>query len=300
MALYRITGKTLKKLNTKPFKLEKDIQTSIEKNLESTMGLVFIATEFTIKNKRIDTLAYDPESKSFVIIEYKRDKNASVVDQGFTYLHLMLNNKADFILEYNETQKTTLQRKDIDWTQTKIIFVAPNFTDNQREATNSPYIAIELWEVQRYEGNIISITPIKKTSAASLKAVIKDKKLVKEIKIYTEEGHLNGKTTEVVELYKTFKQAILNLSDHIETKPLKLYMAFKVGNVNVCDIAILKKGLKLWINKAKGTLDDPQQVMRNVAQVGHWGNGDYDVNIYSTKNLEYILSLIKQALPHNE
>ena len=60
-------------------------------------------SEFTLHNFRIDTLAFDEESKSFVIIEYKKDKSFSVVDQGYAYLSLMLNNKADFILEYNES-----------------------------------------------------------------------------------------------------------------------------------------------------------------------------------------------------
>ena len=69
------------------------------------MKLDFISSEFSLNNFRIDTLALDKESKSFVIIEFKRDKNFSVVDQGYAYLSLMLNNKADFILEYNENKK---------------------------------------------------------------------------------------------------------------------------------------------------------------------------------------------------
>jgi hypothetical protein len=56
-------------------------------------------------------LAYDPQACAFIIIEYKRDKNISVVDQGFTYLSLMLENKADFIVEYNEEPKATKHEK---------------------------------------------------------------------------------------------------------------------------------------------------------------------------------------------
>ena len=60
-------------------------------------------SEFELRGLRIDTLALDKESKAFVIIEYKRERNFSVVDQGMAYLNLMLNNKSDFILEYNES-----------------------------------------------------------------------------------------------------------------------------------------------------------------------------------------------------
>lgn len=42
-------------------------------------------SEFIIKNSRIDTLAFDEESKAFVIIEYKRERNEGVVDQGLIY-----------------------------------------------------------------------------------------------------------------------------------------------------------------------------------------------------------------------
>ena len=110
MALYlNQTGK-LKEVKEKPFKLEKDIQKVFEENLSAIMGLVLVKSEFTIKNKRIDTLAYDPQACAFIIIEYKRDKNISVVDQGFTYLSLMLENKADFIVEYNESLQQNMKR----------------------------------------------------------------------------------------------------------------------------------------------------------------------------------------------
>ena len=136
MNLYQYDKINLKTLKEKPFKLEKDIQNIFEVNLDSIMGLQIVKSEFTIKNKRIDTLAYDKQSKAFIIIEYKRSKNISVVDQGFTYLSIMLENKADFIVEYNETLKQNLKRRDVDWSQTRVVFVSTGFTDNQKTATN--------------------------------------------------------------------------------------------------------------------------------------------------------------------
>ena len=99
MALYTNQTGKLKEVKEKPFKLEKDIQKVFEENLSALMGLELVKSEFTIKKKRIVTLAYDAQACAFIIIEYKRDKNISVVDQGFTYLSLMLENKADFIIE---------------------------------------------------------------------------------------------------------------------------------------------------------------------------------------------------------
>ena len=100
MQIFKIDNNKLNELNEKAFKLEKEIQTIFENNLNEIMNLQLVKSEFVIKNKRIDTLAFDKQNNAFIIIEYKRDKNVSVVDQGFTYLSLMLENKADFIVEY--------------------------------------------------------------------------------------------------------------------------------------------------------------------------------------------------------
>lgn len=54
--------------------------------------------------------------------------------------------------------------------------------------------------------------------------------------------------------------------------------------------------MKLWINLHKGELDDPKQLTKDVSAIEHLGNDDYEIRISDTKNLEYIMSLIKQAL----
>ena len=300
MNLYNISNNQLSQLKEKPFKLEREIQALFEKNLLQISDLEMVKSEFSIKGKRIDTLAYDNQSNAFVIIEYKRDKNVSVVDQGFTYLSLMLENKADFVLCYNETLNKNLHSSKVDWSQTRVIFVSPSFTENQRLATNFKDIAIELWEIKRYDNDLISINPIKKTkSAESIKPLTKQNGLIKsvtdEIKVYTEEDHLNGSTEDIIELYESFKNAILNLTDDIEIVPKKLYIAFK-KNKNIADVVILKKGLKIFINLKKGTLDDSKGLMKDVSETGHWGNGDYELVVNNTTNLEYIMSLIKQAI----
>ena len=111
MKLFSLQNKKLKACSVQQFKLEKEIQQVVENNLTELFSLDFVSSEVTFKNFRIDTLAYNRENKSFVIIEYKRDKNYSVVDQGYTYLSLMLNNKSDFILEYNEKSQRDINEK---------------------------------------------------------------------------------------------------------------------------------------------------------------------------------------------
>ena len=300
MILYNNSNASLKQVNEKSFKLEKEIQLIFENNLQEIMGLELVKSEFTIKNKRIDTLAFDKQTQAFIIIEYKRDKNYSVVDQGLTYLNLMLQNRAEFILTYNETLKDTLHSKYIDWSQSRVAFVSPSFTENQISASDFKDFGIELWEIKQFENNFISINSIKKSSSAqSIKPLLENSEKLKEvkehIKVYTEEDHFKNGSDFTIELYEKFKTSILNLADNIEIIPQKFYIAFKKGS-NISDIEIQKKGLKIFINAKKGSLSDPKNLVKDVSNIGHRGNGDYQIQIENDNDLEYIMSLIKQVI----
>lgn len=300
MTLYALSTGVLKEVQEKPFKLERDIQAVFEHNLKEIMALTLVRSEFTIKNRRIDTLAFDEATKAFVIVEYKRDRNISVIDQGFTYLALMLENKADFIVEYNEQLKMNLKRDQVDWSQTRVVFVSPSFTEFQVEATNFKDIAIELWEIKQYANGAVAINQLKKTkSAESIKPLAKKSKelqqVVDEIQVYTEDQLLATTTPEMAELYEKFKSAILNLASDLEVKPLKYYIAFK-RHSNLVDIEIQKKSLKIFLNARWGTLDDSKQIARDVSAIGHSGNGDYQIQVDSDADLEYIMSLVKQVV----
>ena len=287
-------------MNEVAFKLERDIQNLFEQNLGSVTGLQLVRSEFSVKNYRIDSLAYDPESKLFVIIEYKRDKNYSVFDQGITYLGLMLEYRSEFIIEYNERLGKSLKRDEVDWSQSRVIFVAPSFTDFQQNSTNFKDFAIELWEIKQFEGGVVVINPIKKSvRAESIKPLTAQntalQKVADVIKVYTEEEHLRGALPAIAELYQQFKIALLNLFDDTDIKPKKHVIGFTRNGKIFADVCIQKNALKFWINAKAGELTDLKGLMRNVTNVGHWGSGDFEVVVKDDSELEYLLSLIKQV-----
>jgi predicted transport protein len=304
MAIYKI-DKVLDYIKENPFKFEREIQILIEKNLKTLLQLDFIRSEFALNNFRIDSLAFDPENKAFVIIEYKRDKNFSVIDQGYAYLSVMLNNKADFILEYNESQQITLRRNDVDWSQSRVIFVSPTFTNYQKEAINFKDLPIELWEIKRFENNTISFDQIQKTSAKeSIKTISGNNETVetvsKEVKVFTEQDHLQKIDSETVELYENVKERLISLADNVTTQPKKQTIGFKVDNNIFCDIVLQGKGLKIYLNLKSGDLEDQKQIARDVSNVGHWGNGSYEIKIADLEDIDYVLSLLKQSLRKNK
>ena len=233
--------KANKELKQKDFKNEKELQNFFENNIETILGYKFIDTEFVVGDFRIDSLAFDEESKSFRIIEYKNVKNHSLVDQGYTYLKLLLERKADFVLQYNIKTKSSLTTQDIDWSQSRIIFVSPIYTAYQLNATDFKNIPVDLVKVTRYEDDIIEIDFIKKTSNVKVQDIQMESiqnDVNKEIIVYTEEDHLSKVSDDIKRVYEELRTRILGLDD-IDVEAKKLYIAFK-GSRNITDIEFHK------------------------------------------------------------
>lgn len=306
MSTYKIDAGQLTLIKEKPFKLEKEIQDIVEKNLLTLLGLDFIKTEFSVGSFRIDSLAFDTDKKSFVIIEYKRDKNFSVIDQGYAYLSLMLNNKAEFILEYNESKSGTLKRNDVDWSQSKVLFVSPNFTTYQKEAINFKDLPIELWEIKRFTNDTLSFEQIvNHSSKESIKTVSNSETITtvsKEIRVYSEQDHLENIEDDFLNIYAEIKEFLLSLGEDITIYPKKKTIGFKIGSKVFCDIVMQNKGIRLFLNAKKGTLKDSGCITRDVSEVGHWGNGAYEIRfpLKDDTEMDSVFNLLRQTINKNK
>lgn len=299
MYLYNIDGETLKEIREVPFKNEFELHKLCESNLENIFGLKFVKREFSFNNFRLDTLAYDESSNAFVIIEYKNTRSTSVIDQGYAYLSLLLNNKADFILEYNESCEKTLKRDDVDWSQSRVIFVSPSFNNYQKESLNFKDLPFDLWEVKRFSNNTVYFNNIKPSrTSESIETIITNNsevgKVNKEVKVYREEDHFKNSSEETIDLYNKIKEFILSLNDNISIKAKKMEIGFAYNNKIIIDICLQKKALKMWLDTKFGSLDDSRNFAKDMSNKGHWGNGDYEIQISDDENIEYVFCLIKQ------
>lgn len=288
-----------KEIKQNDFKNEKELQHFFENNLKRILNYEYVSSEFSAGNFRIDTLAFDKESNSFKIIEYKNVRNLSLVDQGYTYLKLLLERKADFVLKYNEVFNDTKSIKDIEWSESRIIFVSPSYTTYQLHATDFKNIPVDLIKITKYQENIVDIDFIKKTSNVIVDEISDSNSLVnKEIKVYTEEDHLANIPDNINKIYEKLKNRILELDD-IDIEVKKVYIAFK-GIRNIIDITFTKTKLKVYINMKKGSLNDPLNITKDISNIGHHGNGDYQVEINNEDDIDNVMPLIKQSLKVNK
>ena len=196
MKLFNIQDRNFTQIKNNPFKVEREIQDIVEKNVNVIFNVEFVKSELRVQNFRFDTLCFDNENNSFVIIEYKKGKSYSVIDQGHTYLSILLNNKSDFILEYNETMNKNLRRDEVDWSQTKIIFISPKFSDFQKNSINFKNVPFILWEISRFENDTIGLTKLETNSKEDINSLGSTnnsdviKKVSKEVITYDEDYHL--------------------------------------------------------------------------------------------------------------
>jgi len=303
MEIYLNKKQELSYVRTKPFRLEKDIQNLVESNLQTLFKLYLVKSEFSINNYRLDSLCFDIESKSFVIIEYKKDKNYSVIDQGFSYLSTVLENKGDLIIEYQEKFGKRVRKDSIDWSQIRIVFISPSFSQYQKDSINFKDLPIELYEIQQYENDLVTLNKIQSKSSSTSINDLSDGgvigKVKREIKVYTEESITNYGSDFTKELYSQYKNKIMELGDDINVKFTQRYIGFKRGKKNFTDITVSKDFIKIWLNQKKGKIDDSKNLCRDVSNIGHWGNGDYELRVTDNKDFEYILSLIRQSYEQN-
>jgi hypothetical protein len=229
MSIYKQAGTKLIPVKEVRVDLESSIQVVVEKNLNDIFGLNFVSSEFALTNLRMDTLAFDEEGKSFVVIEFKKDKSFSVIDQGYAYLALLLNNKADFVLEYNEKCHKNLRKDDIDWSQSKVIFIASSFTKYQQEAIGFQDLPIELWEVKKYNENLVAFNQVRASEKSeSIKTVAKShdfERVSREIKQYSLDDHIKPSWNKVKDLFNEFSQRVLELDSRFEIHPVKYYIS---------------------------------------------------------------------------
>jgi len=309
MNLFKLTNNQLEEIETDEFNLERDIQSLFEKNLENLFNLKFVKSEFTIGKYRIDTLAFNEENNSFVIIEYKKGSSYSVIDQGFTYLSLMVNNKADFILELNENTNINIKRDDIDWSQSKIIFISPSFNTYQKDSINFGDIRFELWEIKKYKNNLIGLEQQKPSSKESLKKFENTNKKISqvnnEIIVLEESDHTKKCSEKILQLWEEVKDTINNI-DNYEYNVTKGYISIKKNktvsyvhfNKNILGFDFVRGNIYAKGKKSKDffTFDDPKEIAQE--KIVNWTSGDkrhyYHVEINSKDQIEYLIWLFKQ------
>lgn len=300
MPIFKINNKQLQGIKEISIDLEKDLQKIIEENLPLVFGLKFISSEFPLHDFRIDTLGYDEETNSFVIIEYKKDRSFSVIDQGVTYFSLMLKNKDSFIVEYAKKTDKKINQVHIDWKSPRVIFIAQSFTSYQQNSIGFKNLPIELWEVKKYENNILALNQLRtEETNESIDLISKNKdyqKVGREIKKYTINDLIKTNWDEIGILFINLEERILQIDSRIEGKITQSYIGYKIGNNVLCSLHFYKSKISIDISRVeKKDLNDPENKIQDVEwKKFRWGKL-CRIEMMSENEIDYVIFIIKQV-----
>lgn len=244
---------------------------------------------------RIDTLGLDYEGAP-TIIEYKRDKNENVINQGLYYMNWLLDHRGDFVVSARDVLGGDVE---INWSHPRLIIIAQNYAKWDTYAVNRMGEGIELWEYVRYGDDLLYFNQVygqqRSVPARLPDAPLADDEISEPE--YTLEYHKNGKPQPVQQMFEQARAGILALAasegEIIET-PNKLYISYRHGK-NFCEMQLMAKGLKLHLDMHITDLHDPRNIARDVSSIGHWGTGATEVKVNSAEEIDYVLDLVAQS-----
>ncbi|ENU36690.1 MULTISPECIES: DUF5655 domain-containing protein [Acinetobacter] len=285
--------RTVQKTN---FPLEKDLQTLIENNLITVFNCRFIASEFStgaIHAGRIDTLALS-EDNNPVIIEYKKVESSELITQSLFYLHWIQDHKGDFEIA---AQKVLGNNIEIDWSDIRVICIAPNYKKYDLHAVQVMGANIELWRYQLFSNqslyleevfhNTTSNTPVTLNQTAKNPVMVaagKKAAITRNIGQYTTESHLQNKSKEVIELMEALQDMIMGFDDSIEEIPKKYYIAYK-STQNILTVEVRLRNLKIYLKLKPEDIPVNTPNYRDVSNIGHHGIGDVEFTITNLNEL---------------
>ncbi len=308
MAIFKISESRVESVKLSEFKLEKDLQNIIEANLQTIFNCRLIASEYStgaVHAGRIDSLALS-EDNNPVIIEYKKVASSELINQSLYYLHWIIDHKGDFQIAANQVLGSEIS---IDWSDIRVICIAPEYKKYDLHAVKVMGANIELWQYRLYENGILSLEEIFRRSegvspndtleisAKNPKMVEAGKKaaLTRKTAIYDIEDHLNSLDGNLKQLFCDIREYILSLDESIEETPKKEYIAYKTSQNFVC-LETQKRKMLLFLKVKPDEVKPWLEQCRDVRNIGHYGTGDLEVSIMNVDDFERTKYLIDLSL----
>jgi len=299
--IFRIDGPQAEELKGTSVALEKSLQTYMEQNLDTLLGISFLASEYATGKThggRIDTLGID-ENGFPVIIEYKRALNENVINQGLYYLDWLLDHKAEFELLYLKKLGTRADEV-IDWSGPRLLCIAGDFTKYDVHAVQQINRNVELIRYRQFDRSLLLLDLVNVTSQNGDTAAPPPSSPGRKSGGKTFSDALALSETDLQDRYEAVKAFCLALGDDVQVKITKFYAAFRrIKNFTSVEIRPQSGLLLLYLRLDPDTVTLEEGFTRDVRNIGHWGTGDLEIVIRSDADLERARPLIVRSYEEN-
>ncbi len=283
--IFKIEGKSARELKGTSVELEKSLQIFMENNLESLLGVKFLATEYSTGKShggRIDTLGLD-ENKFPTIIEYKRAINEAVINQGLFYLDWLMDHRDAF--ELLVLKKLGNESADnIDWSNPRLICIAGDFSRYDIHAVKQIPRNIELIRYCKYQSELLLLELVNSTTIQYTQVIKGSENQSKGVKYKTASELLAESDQDLQDRFESLKAFIEALGDDVQTNFLKYYIAFKrIKNFACVEIHPKTKEIRVFLKVDPKSITLEPGFTEDYQSIGHWGTGDLMI-ILKTEN----------------
>lgn len=275
--------------------LERNLQTYIEKNMQTFFGVRFLRSEYPITNGRMDSIGID-ENNCPVIFEYKRSVNENVINQGLFYLSWLLDHKDSFKVLVLETLGATAAQA-IDWSAPCVMCIASDFTKYDLHAVEVMRQNIKLVKYKKYSEGLILFEHL---NAPNVQPTGVDVVPTPEQDGHSAKNHVEKVASSSVKmraLYDDLCNFIESLGD-MTSNQLKFYLAYKKTQNFVC-IEIYKDKIILELKLCPDSVTLEEGFTRDMRGIGHYGTGDLQAVIQTPEDLEKAKPLLVRAYTEN-
>ncbi len=286
-------GSTVRERTSCAVTLEKELQNTIENNMETFFGVRFLKSEYAINGGRMDSIGLD-ENNSPVIFEYKRSTNENVINQGLFYLDWLLDHKAD--LKLLVIEKLGMEVADqLDWSVPCVICIANDFTKYDVHAVNQMQRNIKLVKYRKYDDDLILFehlnVPVAKpvTETASVQHISNGSGITKN-----HQEKLAAASTHFKMIYASLCDYIESLGDDLVPNQLNMYLAYKKVQ-NVFCIEIYNKRIILRTKLDPNSVELEEGFIRDTRGIGHYGTGNLEISIKTEEDFLKAKPLIERA-----
>jgi hypothetical protein len=201
--------------------------------------------------------------------------------------------------------------EEVDWSQSRILFVSPSFNSYQKDSVNFKDLPFELWEIKRYSNNTVVLNQHQSTSKESIESLSPSNesivhKVNQEVKVYSIEDHISNLSEKMKVKWESILEGMDELSG-VELIPKRHYIGFVINGKTICYTKFRKNHIYFSLlrgsinpdgtySKGYFTLDDPKSLSIEKSRDLNSDSKQiaYGITVDSKFDIGYLFFILKQ------
>ncbi|MGW7516402.1 DUF5655 domain-containing protein [Streptomyces sp. NPDC054796] len=300
LKVFRVRNGRMTEIPGAPVAVERELQSLIEANMETMLGIRFLASEYRTGRRhrgRVDSLGLD-ESGTPVVIEYKRSRDQNVINQALSYLVWLRDH-------HHEFERLVADRLGpeaagaVDWSNPRVVCVAGEFTYHDTVAVEEIGRRIDLVSYRIFDDVLtlqLVVSVAGTSNATNLGAVSRRSHSSEAAPMAGVQQRLDRAPAKIKELFGAVDERLL-LPEGARVEPQQLYFVYRRMQ-NFASVRVLPRKEVVAVNLKldPATVELEEGFTRDVTKIGCHGISGVEVSLRSQADLERAEDLILRSI----